>query len=517
MIEESSRGADPGADSGADSGSASGPHSTAHAADKVATESDAQFAELFRRFLTQVVHRAPASGSVRTPLGDRISRHLGVDARTLAMVEESFAPHRIADLDAGFAALGVAERALGAAEGELIGVSGGQQKRFVGLPDLIVSDAIAFAEAPVDYVSADVGPGEQRNVVAFGVRLLTVDGAPVAVLQRAADPQHGRVQASVEVLAAEQSTSSTLIDRLRSAMNEHSVLRGQVISFSESSFDYGNGTLTFLPRPVVLAESIVLPPGALDRVRSHVIGIREHAQRIREGGGHLKRGVLLYGPPGTGKTLTVSHLISEAAGITTVVLTGQAIRFISEATQLARAMQPSMVVLEDVDLIAGDREMFGGPQPLLFAVLDALDGFEGDADVAFVLTTNRVDLLERALVERPGRVDLAVEIPRPDRDARRRLFALYTARAPFSPAAVAAVADESEGVTGSFAKELVRRALLRAATADRAVDDADLFAVSHELRHDRESLTRRLVGGAPSPDDAEDLERQSSEPGPSLP
>lgn len=459
------------------------------------TASDAEFADLFRRFLTGVVNRAPASGSVRTPLGDRISEHLGVDARTLAMVEESFASHRMADLDAGFAAIG-------AGEGVLIGVSGGQQKRFVGLPDLLVNDATAFAEAPVDYVSVDVGPGEQRNVVAFGVRLLSIDGAPVAVLQRSADPQHGRVQASVEVLASEQSTSSTLIDRLRSAMNEHSVLRGQVISFSASTFDYGNGTLTFLARPVVPAESIVLPPGALDRVRAHAIGIREHALRIREGGGHLKRGVLLHGPPGTGKTLTVSHLISEATGITTIVLTGQAIRFISEATQLARAMQPSMVVLEDVDLIAGDREMYGGPQPLLFAVLDALDGFEGDADVAFVLTTNRVELLERALVERPGRVDLAVEIPRPDRDARRRLFALYAERAPFSASAVQTVADQAEGVTGSFAKELVRRALLRAAIADRAVDDADLLAVSEELEHDRESLTRRLVGGDPQPDDS---------------
>ena len=460
---------------------------------EIDAQSDAQFAELFRRFLTGVVHRAPASGTVRTPLGDRISEHLGVDARTLAMVEESFPPHRIADLDAGFAAIG-------AADGELIGVSGGQQKRFVGLPDLIVNDAITFAEAPVDYVNADVGPGEQRNVVAFGVRLLAVDGAPVAVLQRAADPQHGRVMASVEVLAAEQSTSSTLIDRLRSAMNEHSVLRGQVISFSQTTFDYGMGTLTF-----------VLPPGAHDRVRAHVIGIREHAQSIREGGGHLKRGVLLYGPPGTGKTLTVSHLISEAVGITTVVLTGQGIQFISDATQLARAMQPSMVVLEDVDLIAGDREMYGGPQPLLFAVLDALDGFEGDADVAFVLTTNRVELLERALVERPGRVDLAVEIPRPDHDARRRLFALYAERAPFSAEAVAAVADQSEGVTGSFAKELVRRALLRAATENRAVADSDLLAASDELQHDRESLTRRLVGGDPQPD-AEGPEGYDDEP-----
>ena len=78
---------------------------------------------------------------------------------------------------------------------------------------------------------------------------------------------------------------------------------------------------------------------------------------------------------------------------------------------MARALQPSIVVLEDCDLIAEDRSFGHGPQPLLFEVLDAMDGLASDADVAFVLTTNRVDMLERALAQRPGRVDLAVEIP----------------------------------------------------------------------------------------------------------
>jgi len=462
------------------------------------SSSDAEFAELFRRFLSEVVHRASAAPAKRTPLGDRISDHLGLDARTLAVVEESFPAHRVADLDAGFAALRDESS-------ELIGVSGGQQKKFSTLPDLIVNDAILFGEAAVDYVSADVGPAVQRTAVAFGVHLMQFDGHPIAALQRAADPQQGRGQASVEVLAADPAVSTRFIDALRAAMNEHSVLRGQVIAFSDNAFDYGTGTITFLARPEVAADAIVLPEGSLERVRGHVIGIREHAASILASGGHLKRGVLLYGPPGTGKTMTVSHLIAEAEGMTTVVLNGQSIRFISDAAQLARAMQPSMVVLEDVDLIANDRDMYGGPQPLLFQVLDALDGLDGDADVAFVLTTNRVELLEEALVERPGRVDLAVEIPRPDRDARRRLFSLYAARAPFSAVAIEEAADRSDGVTGSFAKELVRRALLRSATEGRDATDADLLAALDELMDDREALTRRLVGGEVLPESWDDF------------
>jgi hypothetical protein len=62
-----------------------------------------------------------------------------------------------------------------------------------------------------------------------------------------------------------------------------------------------------------------------------------------------------------------------------------------------------------------------GEQPLLFQVLNEMDGLGDDADIAFLLTTNRADLLEPALVQRPGRVDLAVEIPVPDAEGRARL------------------------------------------------------------------------------------------------
>lgn len=72
---------------------------------------------------------------------------------------------------------------------------------------------------------------------------------------------------------------------------------------------------------------------------------------------------------------------------------------------MARVPAPSSVVLEDCDLIAEDRSFSYGPQPLLFEVLDAMDGLDKDADAAFVLTTNRVDMLERA--------QAAVTCPRP--------------------------------------------------------------------------------------------------------
>ena len=138
-----------------------------------------------------------------------------------------------------------------------------------------------------------------------------------------------------------------------------------------------------------------------------------------------------------------------------------------------------------------------GASPLLFEVLDALDGLDADADVAFVLTTNRVEDLEIALAQRPGRVDLAAEIPLPDGDGRRALLYLYGGHL-FGSEAISAAAARAEGTTASFTKELVRRAVLAAALADEPPSDDHLGAALDELLSDAHALTRSLLGVGPA-------------------
>ena len=453
--------------------------------------SQQDFIETFRRFMTDVINAARPQEERATPLGQLVSEHLGTDASQLPLVTENIAGHRLVDADIALDRIASAD-----AHARLIGVTGGQMRDHEDLPRLLKNPHAVFGEGPVDYVTVDTGPESTRHVVACGVHLLRFEGHPVAVMQRAARPRSGRDSATLEVLAPAAEVSSRLIAEVRRLMTVHSVLRGKVLSFAANPFGPGAAGVTFLPRPSVAEGEIVLAPGTLENVVSHVVGIGAHRDRLRERGQHLKRGVLLYGPPGTGKTLTVRHLLSRSDGVTSVLLTGVSIRFITEAAELARAMQPAIVVLEDVDLVAAERGMHGGPQPLLFAVLDALDGLDGDADVAFVLTTNRADVLEPALAQRPGRIDLAAEIPLPDRDSRRRLFALYADGLGLSDAVVERAADRAEGVTGSFAKELMRRTVLRAAQAGREVDDGDLTAALDDLLSDREQLTRALLGGS---------------------
>jgi hypothetical protein len=456
--------------------------STPAAAENQVTE----FLEGFRALLERVNAMPPQSREALTPLGVAVQEHLGTGVEQLPLVTEDVPAHRFVDLD-------IAMEAIAGPESRLVGVTGGQQREHEALPALLSQSYAPFALGPVDFAPASTGPDTQRQTVSFGLRLFFFQGEPVAVLQRSARLEYGRDSARLEVLSGSPELSGRVLEEVRRLMLELSVLRGQVLTFAVSDFGPRAGGATFLARPDVAADDVVLPDGVLDTVARHVVGIGTHRERLRAAGRHLKRGVLLYGPPGTGKTLTVRHLLSRTAGTTAVLLTGPSIQFISAATELARAMQPSIVVIEDIDLIAMERDMYG-PQPLLFAVLDALDGLSGDADVTFLMTTNRVELLERALAERPGRVDLAVEIPLPDAVARGRLFRLYAQGLPLGDEALEAAAHRATGVTASFAKELMRRVVLNAAEAGRDVEDADLHAALDELLSAREALTRSLLG-----------------------
>jgi len=260
-------------------------------------------------------------------------------------------------------------------------------------------------------------------------------------------------------------------------------------------------------------QELILPAATFDDLRRQVVGVARNSHRLRAAGQHLKRGILLYGPPGVGKTHSVRYLISELVGTTVVELTGETLHGIREACSVARTLQPAMIVVEDVDLIAEERSHYGGETPLLFTLLNEMDGLDEDADVVFLLTTNRADLLEPALASRPGRVDQAVHIELPDRESRRRLVELYRGRVAVDRTRLDAVLDRTDGVTASFLKELLRRAAVVAADREEQPEDIglhvtadDLDTALDDLLDTRNQMTRAVLGysdqahtAAPSP------------------
>jgi hypothetical protein len=463
------------------------------------------------RQLVEIAARTLTADAAPNELVLRVTGHLGCDLSEVVPVTERFPIWDHVNVQRGVNAYLAAH----GSTGTWFGVGGAGHHTDEGLLGMIAMSMhfpmIRFGAAI--YGTAAVGPEENTEVVTLGlIATAAPDGAPVIIGLRA-EHQFGEPYCALEVLASDSVPGTATRDEIGRLIREHNVFRGQVLSFTTSEH-HGNDLVSFLPRPTVTAADVVLPDGVLQTIEQHIAGIGEWSRELLDAGQHLKRGLLLHGPPGTGKTHTVRYLTARLAGTTVILLTGTSIRYIDQAAALARSLQPSMVVLEDVDLVGMDRDFSDDGNPLLFSLLDAMDGVGADADVTFVLTTNRADILEIALADRPGRVDLAVEIPRPDGDCRERLLRLY-ARGVAVDGDVAQVAAATNGVTASFIKELIRRTVLmslRAGDRPPVLRGAYFTAVLAEMNSEHHALTRSLLGiGDGSADADEDGDGDAGE------
>ena len=419
----------------------------------------AEFARQFQAFLNDMGRLIPPE---RAPVRDMLVEHFGRATGDLPGVAEPLANAEHPNLqlaldelvdDHGWTAVGLP-----------LGL-----RRYSGfsLASLATNRPVDFGfppprPGPVEYVNVQVGPDETLPCTQLALYLGRWDDRPVAALVMSGDERQMQPALTVEVLALDRDAARGFLAMLRRRREALNIYRGRTLSFTYSRHgDFGLGFLDLAP---IVRSDVILPEADLQAIEQHTIGITARADALRAAKRHLKRGLLLYGPPGTGKTWSVTYLRNAMPERTTMVLNGgPGVELLGQAIALARSLQPAMVVIEDVDLVAAERMMPGRhSNPLLFQLLNEMDGLAEDADVIFVLTTNRLELLEPALAARPGRIDQSVEIKLPDADCRRRLLELYLADVPTSDVDLTPLVDQSDGASAAFVKELVRRAVLRA-------------------------------------------------------
>ena len=337
------------------------------------------------------------------------------------------------------------------------------------------------------------GPGSTLACLLLAA-LLVEDARGRYVVMVAGPTEHShdlRVEVAGLPVEAAQAVHAEL-DELRSRLN---VYRGHVLDVSLTPM--GGVSLTFGEVPLTARADVILPevgpdPGRAARAR----GVGTPGRPARRRPAPQARAAALRAAR---HRQDPHHALPDRAddGYTRLLLTGRALHVIGSAAELARDLQPAVIVLEDVDLVAEDRSFGPGSSSVLFDLLDAMDGAAGDADLLFVLTTNRADLLEPALAARPGRVDVAVEIDLPDArgppPAARPLRPLGPLQ--LSDAETEAVIERTDGVTASFLKELLRRAVLESLFDHTPLDDRDRRA--HRPRPRRPA--RQQPAGHPHP------------------
>jgi len=262
----------------------------------------------------------------------------------------------------------------------------------------------------------------------------------------------------------------------------------------------GGGSMVKVHRLAkVQREDVILPRQTLAMLDRNVAGFVGARERLKKLQFQSRKGLLFYGPPGTGKTHTIHYLASQLPDHTTLLVTAEQVGLLGEYFRLARFLQPSIMVIEDVDLVGRERRQMrgAGEEILLNQLLNEMDGLREDAEVLFILTTNRPEQIEPALASRPGRIDQAIQFPLPDEEGRAKLTKLYARGLNISEEMLALIVSRTKGVSPAFIKELMRRCAQFQiefsegnVLAQPAVD-----AALQEMLLAGGALNRRLLGG----------------------
>ncbi len=352
--------------------------------------------------------------------------------------------------------------------------------------------------SPLSYRRIPVSANEESSAVDNALYAFLRDGVPVVLHLL---PAHVASEAELDDKLAGAAKAGFLVQlgsptrevtdrtfaRLDAHLRSSNLFRGKVLDLRIEAG--GVADIRYKATQQVEREAIVLSDGLLETVEANVVRFFEHKETLRNSGIELKRGVLLHGLPGTGKTLTCLYLARKLEDFTVFFVSGPSLHFPREICKLARYLQPSLVVMEDVDLLALQRDDNQLIQ-VLGELLNQMDGCEPNDEVVFVLTTNAPERIEPALRDRPGRIDarLGYGLPGPaEREDLLRLFGRGLVEGSLD-----GVIAASEALTPATLKELVKRASVRAAEAGRVkegrvvLDDAQLLDALRAFEQERE-------------------------------
>lgn len=390
-------------------------------------------------------------------------------------------------------------------DAQLYGLHARYAHETMTMAHLLITDHYPVVLSPLQHDEVDCGDPTPARCLRHGLWLSNSGDIRFACLMT---PSLVHMQLSgihVEILVTpgelESRFASDLLGRIQQLVHETASYRGKVISLEFAPDFRGTaGNIRVHKLPAIARENVILPRKTLELLERNVTQFAQQRTGLKKLGLSSKKGLLFYGPPGTGKTYTIQYLATQLPDHTTLLITAEHVGLLDRYFQIARHLQPSVIVLEDVDLIGRSREMMDGPceESLLNKLLNEMDGLREDADIFFILTTNRPEQLEAALASRPGRIDQAIEFPLPDEHGRRQLIRLYSRGLGVSDALAQTVTAKTEGVSAAFIKELMRRSAQFHLQAERAGDlrQEDVDNALEEMLFSGGSLNRTLLGAS---------------------
>ena len=289
-------------------------------------------------------------------------------------------------------------------------------QRYIERDGWKVVKAIGTYGLTPSYTNVSTSCDEYENVLSRGSLLLLKEDSRIVTTIKAEDP---RPPASLVVASCRKKEARKFADGVESIAKGPNLYGGKKLEFG--------GRIRFLSLSPKSWEDLILAPALKNEIEANTVGFLNRRAKLATYGIPPRRGVILVGEPGTGKTLISKILMSRSPGITCIVAHQSGLehsRYIYELYNLAEDLKPSIVFIEDIDLV-GEKRGEG-----LFSLLSALDGVEECRDIVTVASTNFLEVIDKALTERPSRFDRIIQLPPPSLEQRSELIRSLSQKIP---------------------------------------------------------------------------------------
>lgn len=325
-------------------------------------------------------------------------------------------------------------------------------------------------------------PDREGRLEILQIHTRTMPLADDVDLRKIADATHGYVGADLKALCQEAAMIT-----LRRVVPDFDVDQG-ITDETLAGLEVSNAAFAEAMRRVKPSTGRELFRDVADVRWSDVGGLEEAKQVLREAiewplkhgelflqvGTTPPKGIILSGPPGTGKTL-LAKAVAKESGVNFIAVkgpellskwVGESEQSVREVFRKARLAAPCIIFFDEIDALCPMRGLSasdsGVGDRIVSQFLTEIDGIEELKGVVVLGATNRLDMVDPALLS-PGRFDVVVELPAPDRETRRDIFAVHTRGKPLAPDVdLQMLADLTEGLVGGDIASICRRATMLA-------------------------------------------------------
>lgn len=260
---------------------------------------------------------------------------------------------------------------------------------------------------------------------------------------------------------------SLLLEGLVQKKDEITGFLSSVLKIVADENFYRGGNIEFLGDEIRFLDlngrswdSVVLDDETKAEIRDNSIEFLRRRSEWEKFGIPRKRGIILAGEAGTGKTVICKALMAEAKGISCISVNSYALckgeLFINLLFDLAADLSPSIVLIEDIDIIGRNRIEFGYQGgPVTLSLLNELDGIEEQTDIVTIATTNYLETLDKTLSERPSRFDRVIVLGRHTIEQRRDHIRYLCQKIPLEVSTQDYIAQKADNCTPAQLQEVI--------------------------------------------------------------